>query len=248
MILPVPEKMNAISAKADRCDHPDLSVKFNFRADKSILQLHNVSNWDVGNENLSNLCLCDHPSVDPLNRMVRGQMDEGKNHYGSTSIRLGARYSSEQAKSLHAVDVSTPYLRATQPTSRLKEHLKDADSVYESLKTAPINQKRQSNMSKSKVNMRLLNGYRCHVEERKNQRGGITTFYIWKYEGCDKEFTRSWSILDHVRMHEGVRPYTCKFCQRSYTQKGNMLKHMRRHTQPNVDSRRSYIWEFCNNG
>ena len=110
------------------------------------------------------------------------------------------------------------------------------------------NQTRQSNLSKSKINAKFLKSYQCKIEERRNERGGVTTFYVCKYEGWDKEFTRTWSILDHVRMHEGVRPYVCKFCSRSYTQKGNMIKHMRRHTQPCVDSRRSYVCKFCGHG
>ena len=107
---------------------------------------------------------------------------------------------------------------------------------------------KQSNMFKSKINAKFLKNYQCRIEERRNERGGITTYYICKYEGCSKEFTRTWSIIDHVRMHEGVRPYICKFCSKSYTQKGNMIKHMRRHTEPLVDSRRSYFCEFCGHG
>ena len=76
---------------------------------------------------------------------------------------------------------------------------------------------RQSNMLKSKINAKFLKNYQCRIEERRNERGGITTYYICKYEGCSKEFTRTWSIIDHVRMHEGVRPYVCKFCSRSYS-------------------------------
>ena len=122
--------------------------------------------------------------------------------------------------------------------------LKGEDSGSES----PQPFKRLSNLTKSKVNMQLLKDYNCKVEKRKNNRGGITTVYTCNYKGCNKEFTRTWSILDHVRMHEGVRPYVWKFCSRTYTQKGNMIKHMRRHTEPDVDSRRSYICEFWNKG
>ena len=112
----------------------------------------------------------------------------------------------------------------------------------------PKPQKRLSNLSKSKVNMQLLKDYNCKVEKRSNEKGGITTVYTWQYNGWNKEFTRTWSILDHVRMHVGVRPYVCPFWSRSYTQKGNMLKHMKRHTEPAVDCRRTYLWKYWDRG
>ena len=104
--------------------------------------------------------------------------------------------------------------------------------------------KRLSNLSKSKVNMQLLEGFNWKVEKRHNKKGGITTVYICQYNGWGKEFTRTWSILDHVRMHVGVKPYVCKYWSKSYTQKGNMLKHMRRHTEPAAEWRRNYVWKF----
>mmetsp|Transcript_18167 Transcript_18167/g.16071 ORF Transcript_18167/g.16071 Transcript_18167/m.16071 type:complete len:203 (+) Transcript_18167:38-646(+) len=102
-------------------------------------------------------------------------------------------------------------------------------------------EKRLSNLSKSKMNMKLLKDYNCSVEKKRNTKGGITTVYTCQYNKCYKEFTRTWSILDHVRMHEGIRPYICNYCNRTYTQKGNMLKHMKRHTQPSVEGRRNYL-------
>lgn len=107
---------------------------------------------------------------------------------------------------------------------------------------------RVSNVKKSRENIEMLKHYNCSVEERKNERGGITTFFIWNYKGCNKEFSRTWSILDHVRMHEGIRPYQCPHCSRTYTQKGNMIKHMRRHIEPDIDTRRQYICEYCQRG
>lgn len=31
--------------------------------------------------------------------------------------------------------------------------------------------------------------------------------YYCQYDGCNKFFTKTWNLLDHVRMHEGVKPY-----------------------------------------
>ena len=104
---------------------------------------------------------------------------------------------------------------------------------------------KQSNVKKCLLNIKYLEKYRWETTKRVNSNGGCTTVFIWKYDNCNKEFTRSWSILDHVRMHEGIRPYECKYCPRAYTQKGNMIKHMKRHTDPDMFNRRHYTWEFC---
>eukprot|EP00345_Euplotes_harpa_P018872 CAMPEP_0168347456 /NCGR_PEP_ID=MMETSP0213-20121227/19013_1 /TAXON_ID=151035 /ORGANISM="Euplotes harpa, Strain FSP1.4" /LENGTH=183 /DNA_ID=CAMNT_0008356573 /DNA_START=44 /DNA_END=595 /DNA_ORIENTATION=+ len=34
--------------------------------------------------------------------------------------------------------------------------------------------------------------------------------YVCRYNDCGKEFTKTWNLLDHVRMHEGIKPYACE--------------------------------------
>mmetsp|Transcript_11364 Transcript_11364/g.10031 ORF Transcript_11364/g.10031 Transcript_11364/m.10031 type:complete len:82 (+) Transcript_11364:353-598(+) len=51
--------------------------------------------------------------------------------------------------------------------------------------------------------------------------------FICKHEGiCNKEFERSWNLLDHLRMHNGIKPFKCNECRKQFTQKCNMLKHI----------------------
>mmetsp|Transcript_4867 Transcript_4867/g.5754 ORF Transcript_4867/g.5754 Transcript_4867/m.5754 type:complete len:114 (-) Transcript_4867:134-475(-) len=49
--------------------------------------------------------------------------------------------------------------------------------------------------------------------------------YICRHNNCGKEFTKTWNLLDHLRMHQGIRPYNCSQCNRSFTQKGNLVRH-----------------------
>mmetsp|Transcript_12174 Transcript_12174/g.12186 ORF Transcript_12174/g.12186 Transcript_12174/m.12186 type:complete len:115 (-) Transcript_12174:210-554(-) len=100
--------------------------------------------------------------------------------------------------------------------------------------------RRPSTHTKTLENIECLKKFKCSFEKRKNEKGGITTVYICKHHNCNKEFSRTWSILDHCRMHEGVKPYNCKVCGRAYTQKGNMIKHMKRHSQPAVEQRKNF--------
>lgn len=52
---------------------------------------------------------------------------------------------------------------------------------------------------------------------------------VCKYNNCDKEFNKSWNFLDHARMHEGIKPFVCDLCGKSFTQSGNMKKHRKQH-------------------
>ena len=49
----------------------------------------------------------------------------------------------------------------------------------------------------------------------------FNTSYVCKFEDCNKEFTKIWNMVDHMRMHQGIKPFTCQICKSSFTQKGN---------------------------
>ena len=104
----------------------------------------------------------------------------------------------------------------------------------------------KSKMSKSDKNLELLKNFEYITETRTDETiGKDVIIYIWKHDGCNKEFTRTWNILDHARVHMGVKPFTCNFCFKGFTQKGNLKKHLKTHTLPNVENRKRYYCEAC---
>jgi uncharacterized Zn-finger protein len=103
-----------------------------------------------------------------------------------------------------------------------------------------------SKLSKSDMNLELLKEYQYCTEEREQEgEEKPITVYICKFKNCDKEFTRTWNILDHARMHKGVKPYQCNFCFKQFTQKGNLRKHLKTHVTPSLDQRKRYKCDFC---
>ena len=103
-----------------------------------------------------------------------------------------------------------------------------------------------SKITKSEENLKLLKAYDYEEINRYNTITGTSaTIYRCTFENCGKEMETTWNMLDHARMHKGIKPYSCKFCGKRFTQKGNMRKHSRLHLTPSVESRRKYQCKYC---
>jgi uncharacterized Zn-finger protein len=100
--------------------------------------------------------------------------------------------------------------------------------------------------SKTEMNLEYLKDYPYSTEEGTDEQNKPLTVYKCGFEGCTKEFNRTWSILDHVRAHRGVKPFVCEFCNKGFTQKGNMRKHLKQHLAPTLDQRKRYVCKICN--
>ena len=101
-------------------------------------------------------------------------------------------------------------------------------------------------MSKSDINLELLRKFEYETVLRNvDGEDKPQTIYICKFDNCNKEFTRTWNILDHARMHKGVKPFSCDFCLKQFTQKGNLRKHLKTHLIPSINQRKRYKCEYC---
>ncbi|XP_011153896.2 zinc finger protein 568-like [Harpegnathos saltator] len=58
---------------------------------------------------------------------------------------------------------------------------------------------------------------------------------------CGKRFLNNRTLITHIRVHTGERPYSCEVCGKSFSQQGNLLNHARIHSNP-----RSYSCDVCN--
>ena len=95
-------------------------------------------------------------------------------------------------------------------------------------------------------NLQVLKDFPYDYEYRRNPSNGkLVIVYICKFDNWEKEFLSAWNLLDHVRMHQGIKPFVCPYCPKTFTQNGNLRKHVYRHNNPNLQSRRRYKCKFC---
>lgn len=116
--------------------------------------------------------------------------------------------------------------------------------TYKQLKA--VAREEDPSISKQEIYEKLLKPFR-HEKLLKfdPEAGRKRIFYYCRYEGCDKEFTKTWNLLDHVRMHEGIRPYKCNLCTKTFTQKGNLKKHSKQHVLASLKDRKKFQCEVC---
>jgi len=112
--------------------------------------------------------------------------------------------------------------------------------------TQPSYERSFQKLSKNDVNLELLKEFEFETTEVQDPKDGtISTIYKCRFGRCDKQFNRTWNMLDHARTHKGVRPFKCQWWSKRFTQKGNMRKHLKQHVAPTLNERKKFKCEIC---
>lgn len=114
---------------------------------------------------------------------------------------------------------------------------------------SPSGSEKPQSAKKEELYLKLLKDFKYKtLKKYDEQKEKEVLEYQCGYEGCGKVLQKPWNLLDHLRMHEGVKPFQCDYCGKKFTQKGNLKKHVRQHEQPDVKNRKRYNCRFCNKG
>lgn len=92
----------------------------------------------------------------------------------------------------------------------------------------------------------VVNQYPHEVVSKFNDKLGKTQkVFVCRFKDCDKEFTKSWNLVYHARIHTNEKPFKCSECRESFAQKGNLKRHMKIHNQSALAKRKRFQCQIC---
>ena len=92
----------------------------------------------------------------------------------------------------------------------------------------------------------IVNQYSHEVISRYNDKLSKTQkVFVCRYKGCGKEFTKSWNLVYHARIHTNEKPFKCQDCRESFAQKGNLKRHMKIHAETALAKRKRFQCSVC---
>jgi len=111
---------------------------------------------------------------------------------------------------------------STVPKPQVIESAKYSEEEYSSRKFSD-----ESKNDHHEIN--LTEQYQCRYVTQTTSSSRKKRYIECLYNGCLKKFSKSWNFIDHARMHIGIKPYKCEKCDKAFTQKGNLKKHINQH-------------------
>lgn len=123
-----------------------------------------------------------------------------------------------------------------------EQNLETSTSSTRSTEVKPTVDNDSRNMKWNKlINYEALEGHQYEILPNPSAKKGKSNYiYVCKYGNCGKTFTKTWNLVYHFRVHTNEKPFKCKYCNKQFSQKGNLGRHLETHEQGDMENRRVY--------
>ena len=79
----------------------------------------------------------------------------------------------------------------------------------------------------SKTFLGIPNHWHQTIKVRNRDTMRVKLYFKCRHSGCGSIFKKSCNLRDHFRKHTGQRPFTCPKCKKTFTQSGNLGRHLK---------------------
>ena len=159
-------------------------------------------------------------------------------------LQLGAAYKQQN----EVLDLSLSSSRASSPASSISDCSEDSCNSLDVNMSSGKKMKSCGDCGKMFASTSNLARHRQIHAEKGRHCNVCNKFYTsmpalamhmqthyrnYKCQHCDKTFSRSWLLTNHVRIHTGEKPYPCTFdnCSKRFSDKSNLRAHLKVHNK-----------------
>ena len=138
----------------------------------------------------------------------------------------------ERVKKLEEKDASKDPDKVQEKLNGIEEILKSYDKKIGDLDRELLQARHNNNIEKG-MDSKRIDGKVCDktAKGKPNQKEHTKPMHPKTYECeiCDKTFTESWKMEEHLEHHGNERPFKCSICEKGFYMKWRMEKHTSDH-------------------
>lgn len=93
------------------------------------------------------------------------------------------------------------------------------------------------------INYKVLEGHKYEIRPNLDpnfKSSDSKSLYVCKYDGCGKTFTKTYNLVYHFRVHTQEKPFECGVCHKTFSQKGNLRRHIDTHNTESMNDRKKH--------
>ena len=212
-----------------------------YQANASFTAKENLLNKHVANVDKPQLEESDKFKNAPLSCPAYEHLNQTEMVHPSTPVKLLSPAPEERLPNpyeeayLNQTEMEHPSTPLKLLSSAPEEGLLDPEEAYERSGEMLLKEKMEVDLDTSFSDERAVES-ECKDDDRPVDGAAVSSEkpVISKKslscQHCDKRFSKTLSLMKHMRMHNSDKYYCCDYCDKAFSHIGNLVTHMRAHT------------------